>query len=431
MSLRRARAIAYGVVALLGVAAVLFTHPLPPRANTPAGEILTQGHTDHLWRERHDTVGRGESLVSVLARGGLSEILAREAIRSAKMLDPRRVRAGMPITVRSLEQDTIPNEIILGLAIDRVLHIRRNDTTWTAEEERLPWRTDTVVVMGVIKTNLYDAIDAATRDVLPWDARRQLTWNLATIYEYRVDMSRDLQVGDSFRVLAVRDIGPGGAVRMGQVLAAMMKLSGKTTEAVRFSSHSVSGSFFDANGKSMRTGFLRNPVEFRRISSVFGMRRHPILGVMRKHQGTDFAANAGTPIRAVGDGVVLRAGWHSGYGNMVEIRHPSGIVTKYGHMRRIAAGVYSGARVTIEQKIGEVGSTGLSTAPHLHFEVLVRGVQTNPRVALGSGASAPLPMNERPAFADVRTRLLTLLDSPALLASAETASVRQAGERQQ
>lgn len=431
MSLRWGRAIAYGVVALLGVAAVLFTDPLPPAATRPAGDILSADRAANRWRDRHDTVGRGESLISVLARGGLSEVLAREAVRSAKMLDPRRIRAGMPIIVRSGEQDTIPTEIILQLAIDRYLRIKRSDTSWTAQEERLPWRTDTVVVTGVIKLTLYDAIDSAAIDVLPWNARRQLTWNLASIYEYRVDMTRDLQVGDSFRVLTVREVGPQGAVRMGKILAAAMRLSGKMTEAVRFKSQRVGGDFFDANGKSLRTGFLRNPVEFRRISSRFGLRRHPILGVMRKHQGTDFAADAGTPIRAVGDGVVIRAGWHSGYGNMIDIRHPNGIVTRYGHMRRFRAGIYAGARVTIEQVIGEVGSTGLSTAPHLHFEVLVRGVPTNPRVALGTGASAPLPSSERLVFSAVRTELLALLESPALLATAEAASVRQAGASQQ
>jgi murein DD-endopeptidase MepM/ murein hydrolase activator NlpD len=431
-SLKWARAIAYGVVALLAVAALYFTSPLPPAAIRPAGEVLQQAGvvSTPSWREHRDTVRRGESLMSVLARGGVSEMVAREAIRTAKMLDMRRIPAGMQILFRSNPADTMPSEIVLGLAVDRLLHIRRVDSTWVAEEERLPWKTDTIVVSGTIRTTLYEGIDSATIDVLPENARRQLTWKLADIYEYRVDMSRDLQVGDAFRVLIARDLGPNKAVRMGNIVAASMTLSGKTTEAVRFRSAKVSGDFFDQNGKSMRAGFLRNPVQFRRISSRFGMRRHPILGVMRQHQGTDFAADAGTPIRAVGDGVVTRAGWSGGYGNLVEIRHPNGIVTRYGHMRRIATGVYPGARVTIEQTIGEVGSTGLSTAPHLHFEVLVRGVQANPRVALGTGASAPLPQSERLAFAAVRTQVLALLESPALFASVDSATVTQAGRTQ-
>jgi len=429
-SLKWARAIAYGVVALLAVAALYFTSPLPPAANRPAGEVLSVARVTDTWREHRDTVRRGESLMGVLARAGVSEVVAREAIRTAKMLDMRRIPAGMQILFRSNVTDTVPSEIVLGLAVDRLLHIRRVDSTWVAEEERLPWKTDTVVVSASIRTTLYDAIDSATMDVLPFSARRQLTWKLADIYEYRVDMSRDLQVGDAFRVLVVRDVGPNNAVRMGNIVAASMRLSGKTTEAVRFRSAKVGGDFFDQNGKSMRAGFLRNPVQFRRISSRFGMRRHPILGVMRQHQGTDFAADAGTPIRAVGDGVVLRAGWNGGYGNLVEIRHPNGIVTRYGHMRHIASGVYPGARVTIEQTIGEVGMTGLATAPHLHFEVLVRGVQANPRVALGTGASAPLPESERLAFAAVRTQMLALLESPALFASVDSATVTQAGRTQ-
>lgn len=428
MSLRGARAITYGVVALLAVVAVTFISPLPPASNQPPGEILTKQHERHV-SERHDTVARGESLVSVLARGGISEILAREALRAAKTLDPRRIPAGMAVNVRTVADDTLPSEVILTLAVDRLLHIRRTDSGWTAAEERLPWKTDTIVVAGVIHTNLYDAVDSAARNVLPFDARKMLTWSLADIYEYRVDMSRDLQVGDSFRVLAERSVGPQGAVRIGKVIAAVMNLSGTTTEAVRFHSARVGGDFFDQNGKSLRAGFLRAPVQFRRISSGFGMRKHPILGVWKKHQGTDYAASAGTPVRAIGDGTVIRAGWGSGYGNVIEIRHANGFVTRYGHMRAFAKGIHVGSRVTIGSTIGYVGMTGLATAPHLHFEVLVKGVQRNPRLALRNASSDPIPAGERVAFADARTRMLALLESPALLASAEP-GVKQAGSQQ-
>ena len=431
MSLRRARAIAYGVVALLAVAAVYFTNPLPPRSNRPAGEILSPQHTEHLVRERFDTVGSGESLVSVLARGGVTEVLAREALKAATMLDPRRIPAGMQVAVRTPSEDTVPTEVVLRLAVDRLLHLKRDSSGWKAEEERLPWKTDTVAISAVIKTNLYDAIHEAARDALPYDARRALVYDLADIFEYRVDMSRDLQVGDSFRVLTERSVGSQGAVRMGKIIAASARLSGALTEAVRFASAAVSGNFFDANGKSLRAGFLRNPVQFRRISSSFGMRVHPILGTMRKHQGTDFAAAAGTPVRAIGDGVILRAAWSNGYGNMMEIRHKNGFVTRYGHMRGFAAGLYPGKRVTIEQTIGYVGSTGLSTAPHLHFEVLVNGSQRDPRTALANASSDPIPARERVAFTVTRSQLLGLLESTPLLASAESASVRQAGSRQQ
>ena len=170
----------------------------------------------------------------------------------------------------------------------------------------------------------------------------------------------------------------------------------------------------------MRAAFLRAPLEFRRISSVFGMRKHPILGVWRRHAGTDYAASQGTPIRSVGDGVVIFAGRKGGYGNVLEVRHRNGFVTRYGHLRGFAKVARRGSRVEIGQTIGYVGMTGLATAPHLHFEVLVDGVQRNPRVALAMKGGEPLPASERDAFARTRSDLIALLEretSPARLAA--------------
>ncbi|MEX2178685.1 MAG: M23 family metallopeptidase [Gemmatimonadaceae bacterium] len=420
MSSRRARAIAYGVVAVLAVAAIVFTKPLPSAAIPPAGEVLAQGEPVERWNERHDTVARGETLVGVLARGGLSELIAREAITAAKMLDPRRIPAGMAVRVRSMEQDTIPSEIVLELAVDRLVYLKRTGAAWIGEEVQLPWTVDTIVIAGTIKSSLYAAMDEVASDVLPERARWDLVNRIAEdIFEYRVDMSRDLRVGDEFRVVTERSVGPQGITRMGTVLAATMTLSGKTTEAVRFNSAKVDGLYFDQDGKPMRSGFLRSPVQFRRISSRFGMRRHPILGTMRKHAGTDYAANAGTPIRAIGEGLVIRAGWHNGYGNVIDIRHGNGYVSRYGHMRAFAKGISSGVRVSREQTIGYVGSTGLSTAPHLHFEVLVKGVQRNPASVLANVSADPIPPSEREAFAVTRTQALAMLASQRYLASAE------------
>ena len=425
MSEKVFRAIAYGAVALLAVGAILFTKPLPSTP-APVAEVLSEARAEDLWRDRYDTLHRGETLVGVLARGGLSELLAREALKTARTLDPRRIPSGLLIRTRTAQDDTIPSEIIMQLAIDRILTIRRSDSTWTAEEKRLPWTIDTVIVSGVVQSMLYSAMDVAARDVFGSEERQRLTWALADIYEYRVDMSRDLRVGDAFRVVAERKSAPtpngmSRVTRFERILGASFTLSGVTTEAVRFRSDRVGGDFFDGNGKSMRAGFLRNPVAFRRISSGFGMRRHPILGIMRKHEGMDYAASSGTPIRAVGDGVVIRANYNNGYGNVVEIRHPNGFVTRYGHMKGFASGIARGTRVTIEQTIGYVGSTGLSTAPHLHFEVLVNGEQRNPRTALANHDSSPIPSGERVAFAEARSRVMALLDGQSL------ASVEQAG----
>jgi len=318
----------------------------------------------------------------------------------------------MPVTLRSQAADSSPSEITLQLAIDRLLHLRRTGETWVGEEERVPWTTDTVVVVGTIASNLYDAMDESAKRDIPEGARQQLAWSLADVYEYRVDMSRDLQKGDEFRVVAERSVTPGGAVRIGKVIAAAFKLSGSVIEAVHFASRSVSGEYFDQTGKSMRAAFLRAPLEFRRISSVFGGREHPVLGGWRLHKGTDYAANMGTPVRAIGDGVVVREGWGNGYGNVVEIRHRNGFITRYGHLSRFARGLHTGSRVTIGQTIAYVGSTGMSTGPHLHFEVLVNGQQRDPRVALRSSGGEPIPQAERDEFARVKDQLLASLETP-------------------
>jgi murein DD-endopeptidase MepM/ murein hydrolase activator NlpD len=173
----------------------------------------------------------------------------------------------------------------------------------------------------------------------------------------------------------------------------------------------VSGGFFDQTGKSMRAAFLRAPLEFRRISSVFGAREHPILGGIRMHEGLDYAADYGTPVRAIGDGVVVRAGWSNGYGNVLEIRHRNGFVTRYGHLSAYAKGIRVGSHVAIGDIVARVGSTGLSTGPHLHFEVIVNGQQKDPRVALKSTGGDPVPSSERTAFDEIRDRLLGTLDT--------------------
>ncbi|HEY9226402.1 MAG TPA: M23 family metallopeptidase [Gemmatimonadaceae bacterium] len=402
----------YGLVALALAGALRFTPRLPEPERKAADVLVTQAGTP-AWKLQYDTLDRGESLRSLLRRGGLTDSAAGRALQAATSLDPRRIPAGMPVTIRSESPDSMPSEVTLQVAIDRLLHLRRTGDSWTGEEERLPWTTDTIVVGGNITSNLYAAIDATAKEGLPASARQQLAWALADVYEYRVDMSRDLQAGDAFTVVAERSVAPTGATRIGKVIVATFKLSGSAIDAVRFESEAVSGEYFDQDGKSMRASFLRAPLEFRRISSFFGVRKHPILGDFRQHKGTDYAANAGTPVRAIGDGVVTRRGWGNGYGNVLEIRHRNGFVTRYGHLSRFASDVRVGSRVEIGKTVAYVGSTGLSTAPHLHFEVLVNGQQRDPRSALKQTGGDPIPAGERSAFAQLRDRLLASIGTPA------------------
>ena len=430
MSLGRARAIAYGAMALFGVTAVMMTSPLPSASALPA--LATRGHSQTrpaaAWRERFDTLGSRETLVGVLGRAGLPARDARQAL-STTLLEPGRIRVGMPVHTRSSLNESAPTEIMLGLAIDRILQLRRSGAGWTGEVEHLPWTTDTITVSGTVQTHLYAAMNAAARDVLADSLRDRLTDALAFLYEFRVDMSRDLRVGDSFTVVAERQHGPQASVRVGRVLTASMKLSGATIDAVPFKSGKVSGEWFDGDGRPLRAGFLRAPLELRRITSGFGMRRHPILGTMRRHEGTDYGAASGTPIRAIGDGVVIKAGSGSGYGNMIDIRHPNGFVSRYGHLRGFAKGVRAGTRVTVGKTIGYVGATGLATAPHLHFEVLVRGTPRDPRVALRNTSSDPIPKAEQKAFAVALDGARDLLHSTARFATADTSSAKRATQQ--
>jgi murein DD-endopeptidase MepM/ murein hydrolase activator NlpD len=280
---------------------------------------------------------------------------------------------------------------------------------------------DTLAIAGVIRSSLYNALNESGVGVLPPSARHKLAWSLADIFEYRVDMSRDLSKGDKFHVLVERLQKPNGAIIVNKVLGARLALGrGDQTEleAIGFDTRAGGIKYFDASGRSLQAAFLRAPVAFRRISSMFGSRRHPIFGTWRKHTGTDYAAAMGTPIRAIGDGVVIFAGRRGGYGNAVDIRHANGMVSRYGHMRNFATGTRVGSRVTMGSTIGYVGMTGYATGPHLHFEILVRGVQRDPRLALSDNKGDPVPSAERQLFAKMRNQTLASL-SQARIANAE------------
>ena len=404
-----ARAVTYTVVAALAVVALRVTQPVHsarPGARLAIAEpaVVT---TPEIVQDV-DTLGRGESLVTLLQRRGLG--LEAHDVIAAAPVDERRIPAGMPVFVRRRDADSLPTEVVFQLAIDRLVHLARTDSGWVGREERLPWTTDTMVVAGRIHSTLFAAMDEGA-PMLPRNARAELAYTLADILEYRVDMSRDLQVGDSFRVMFERSVGPGGATRIDGILATAFNLSGEQVEAFHYLSQAASGTYFDQHGKSLRAAFLRAPLEFRRISSVFGTRRHPILGTMRAHKGTDYAASSGTPVRAIGDGVVTRSNYHRGYGNVLEVRHRNGYVSRYAHLRGFARGVRAGTRVTVGQTIGYVGSTGLSTGPHLHFEMLIGGRQRDSRAVLASlKGGDPIPKSERARFESLRSLLLAKLD---------------------
>jgi murein DD-endopeptidase MepM/ murein hydrolase activator NlpD len=281
---------------------------------------------------------------------------------------------------------------------------------------------DTLAIGGVIQSSLYNALNESGVGVLPPSARHQLAWSLADIFEYKVDMSRDLMQGDKFHVLVERLQKPNGAIIVNKILGARLALSNghSPLEAIHFDTHgSTSAQYYDASGMSLRAAFLRAPVTFRRISSIFGARKHPIFGEWRNHTGTDYAAAEGTPVRAIGDGVVIFAGRKGGYGNMIDIRHRNGMISRYGHMRNFATGIRPGTRVAMGSTIGYVGMTGWATGPHLHFEIRVNGVARDPKLALQSRSGEPIPADERSLFQKMRNQTLASLNEAHLANVAE------------
>ena len=440
---RRVRATTYLVVGAAAAVAAYLTpsspQPVDPAVAMAAVDSLTPadatlGSTGDsvdatpaapaapVWRSRVDTLGRGETIVAVLQRAGLSATDAARAVRETAGLDARHLRPGLTVTTAGMSTDSQPAEITFQPAVDRVVHLTYLEGAWKAIERKLAWTTDTVAARGAIASSLHETLHQSLGGLLPAAKRSELVWKLADVFEYRADMSRDLQPGDSVRLLVERRVAPDGSPREARILAASLTVGGKPLEAIRFRDTGGSGDFYDQHGKSLRAAFLRAPLEFRRISSVFGMRRHPILGIWKAHRGTDYAASSGTPVRAVGEGVVVKAGWAGGYGNVLEIRHRNGYISRYGHLRGFAKGVRPGRTVGIGQTVAYVGTTGLSTAPHLHFEMLVGGQQRDPRVALRDKSGWPIAGRERGAFASLRERFLSQIDARltrARLATAE------------
>ena len=401
-----ARLITYGVSGGLAALAIAFMRPLPERR--PVADVAGLASS---WEERVDSIAHGETLGIVLERGGLSGptmVKALHAMSSTKALNPNRVRRGMRISFGGLRADSVPRQVTFQVDVDRVVRLVREDSVWSAKVDSIPWTIDTLVIRGEITNSLYEGLYAAESD-LPRTSRDELAWSVANIFEFRIDMSRDVQQGDAFKVLVERRQLPSGITRMGDVLAATFTNGGTTIEAIR---HIVDGraKYYDQQGRSLAANFLLAPLEFRRISSNFGGRRHPVLGIFRRHQGTDYAASSGTPVRAIGDGIVIAAGIRGGYGNVIDVRHTNGIVTRYGHLRGFARGIHAGARVSMSQTIGYVGMTGLATGPHLHFEVLVNGVARNPRTTLQAKAGPPLPAAQRAEFDALRLRYLAMIE---------------------
>ncbi len=335
---------------------------------------------------REERFQRGDTHASLLARLGVSEEDAKQALRARVLW---QLRTGYTVTAQVDAEG-----VLLGLSYlsgrDNLVRVERDGERFRAAEESAPLETHVAMKAGVIRSSLFAASDTAG---IPDSVAIQL----ADVFGGDIDFHRDLRKGDRFSVVYEQHYVGGRPVHTGRVLAAEFLNQGKRLRAVYFDSDSGKGGYYAPDGKSLRKAFLRSPLEFSRVSSGFGMRRHPFMKDWRAHQGVDYAAPSGTRVRSVGDGVVEFAGNKGGYGKVVILRHQGQYSTVYAHLSRFASGLHRGTRVLQGEAIGYVGSTGWATGPHLHYEFRIGGVARNP-LAITLPAALPVPKQEMAAF---------------------------------
>lgn len=320
-------------------------------------------------------VAPGDTLMQILTEAG-AEIGDSQAAIDAltAKFNPRKLKAGQEITLtfERMDAETVRlSELTLSPSIEREVNVVRGESGFRANETIRSFDIQPTRVSGEIQDSLYNAgLDAGLNNAVLSEFIR--------IFSYDVDFQREIQPGDRFEVFFERHVDDAGkTAKTGRIMAASMILSGRELRYYFYRpSDGGDADYFTPRGQSVKKALLRTPIDGARLTSAFGKRMHPILGYSVMHKGVDFGAATGTPIQAAGDGVVEVAGFNGSYGNYVRIRHGNGYATAYAHMSRIS--VANGARVRQGQIIGAVGTTGRSTGPHLHYEMLLQGKQVNP-----------------------------------------------------
>ncbi|WP_137820050.1 peptidoglycan DD-metalloendopeptidase family protein [Pseudomonas sp. 2FG] len=354
-------------------------------------------------RHKTMTVANGDTLSTVFAKAGLSATDLHEVLNSSK--DAKQF--GQLKVGQVLEMKLTPEGQLEGLQSKlsdlESISLAKTDKGFAFKRELTKPAVRAAYAHGVIDSSLFVSAKHAGMS-------HNLTMDLANVFGYDIDFAQDIREGDEFEVIYEEKIINGKQVGTGSILAARFVNRGKPFSAVRYTNKQGSTSYYTADGNSMRKTFIRTPVDFARISSRFSMgRRHPILNKIRAHKGVDYAAPRGTPIKAAGDGKVLLAGRRGGYGNAVIIQHGNSYRTLYGHMQGFAKGVRTGVSVKQGQVIGYIGTTGLSTGPHLHYEFQVKGVHVDPlgqKVAMAD----PISRAEKQRFLQMSKPMMARMD---------------------
>jgi len=340
--------------------------------------------SDPHWQEV--TIQPGDTLTSLLQRAQLTNQDVARVIEDRNTR--KQLRNLIPGKKFRLQIQPGDRARLLGidynLRDDRILSVRLDDDGHYYSVLQQPeFEHRMRYTSGVVSSSLYEAAQQA-------GLSDNLTMQLAGIFGWDIDFALDIRQGDRFSVLYDVQYHRGEKVADGTILAAEFTNQGRTFRAIRFVDEDGRSHYYSPEGRSLRKAFLRTPVDFRRISSRFGKRFHPIYKKMKRHMGVDYAARAGTPIHATGDGKIIFRGRKGGYGNVIIIRHGNTYSTLYAHMRGFARGMHPGRYVRQGQIIGYVGMTGSATGPHLHYEFRVHGVHRNPLTVRLPKAS-PIP----------------------------------------
>lgn len=334
------------------------------------------------------TIRKGDTLVSLLKRaGGKDDDIQQLALALRKVYDPRKLKAGQKLAILREPIETGHMYNIRALSFrtsntQRVIVYRDPNGKYVASEKDIPLSREIAHASGMITNSLVESTAAAG---IP----NNLVMELVKAYSYDVDFQREIREGDRFDILYEQYQDPNGkTVEQGKVIYASLALQDKTLTVYRFTRKNGESEYYDDKGHSVKKGLLRTPIPGARISSGYGKRKHPILGYNKMHKGVDFAAGTGTPVYAAGDGVISYVGRKGGYGNYIRIQHNNTYSTAYAHLNRFAKQSRKWAKVKQGDIIGYVGTTGRSTGPHLHYELLAHGRQIDP-------AKATMPVSHR------------------------------------
>lgn len=353
------------------------------------------------------TLRSGQTVAQALGGAGLATGEVGAALASMqRLVDFRRLRPGQALRLRQDESGALFSLDVQKSPIDQVRATRARDGAWHAEQLAIAIETRPVRVQGTIKGSLWETMLAIGEDP-------RLAMDVAEVFSWDIDFYSDLHPGDTFRLLVEKHFADGKLVAYGPIEAAEFVTLGVPHRAFLHRGPATPGgaselAYYDVNGQSLRKQLLKSPLKYAHVTSSFGWRRHPVLGYSRAHDGIDYGVPPGTPVWAVSDGRVLRAGWFGGYGKMIEIRHANGYVSLYGHLSQIL--VRAGAHVTQKEVVGLSGSTGMSTGPHLHYGLTLTGTPVDPAKQKFERAR-PLSGAERERFlGDVQRLLLELQD---------------------